>query len=321
MAEPKQVKRNDVRVPALAMAKGFGRYGPMKEEATRPFEVVEDETLRQMKVAWGAFKVRKRIHVYTDALRLVKPLKYSASDVERFSFVLAEFQHEKWFREKAGFFLSALINKGKDSDYIIHTAHLGVEIDGIGHENTKNITVEGDAGFGVGDWMKRGTIIVNGNAGQDAASSMDGGSIRVKGNVDKDAGRSMRGGSLIVEGDASEGVGNAMAGGTIIVEGNAGEGAGSEMWGGNVIVNGDAGDNVGAYMRGGTITVKGRAGAGVGSEMYSSALTLKGDLGDLISHPVAVTGGEIHLQGDYVSISDIIRQGKIFHKEKLIVDK
>ena len=125
----------------LAAAKQFGRYKREPKQDVRTQKIKEDQTLLQLKQAWKKFKLTSRFRddqVYDDVLSIVKGLKYSAKDVERFSIALAEFQEEQDFETKAGYFLSALMNNGIDMDYIIHTAHLPL-INYLGYKNQKSI--------------------------------------------------------------------------------------------------------------------------------------------------------------------------------------
>jgi len=205
------VERRIVRVPpTVAFGSKFGKYTPEEEKDVRKVDVKEDEVLRQLKAAWRNYK-RNKIHYeqkiyfqtygYEDALRAVKGISYSAADVERFSLALVEFQDEEDFSEKAGFFLSALINNGKDTDYVIHTRHLTKEIDCLGFENTKNITVEGDVGCRIGYFMGGGAITVNGDTTNWTGSCMRGGMILVSGDACNWVGDEMKGGKIYIKGD------------------------------------------------------------------------------------------------------------------------
>jgi hypothetical protein len=176
---------------------------------------------------------------YQAMLLVVEKLQYTENDVAGFSLALEEFQHEHKFFEKAGLFLSALINSGKGSDYEIHTKHLAVLFDHLGHKNEKNITVDGDVGRELGIEMKAGRITVNGDAGEEVGREMKGGSVTVNGNVGK-------------------GVGYFMEGGNITVNGDAGDFLGFEMKDGSITVNGNVGENVGFLMIGGRIYHKGK---------------------------------------------------------------
>ena len=275
------------------MANKFSKYKPEEEKAVRKVEVVEDEMLKKIKEAWKAFQYNSNEMpeiAYDKAAALAEPLRCSTSDVEKFSIALVQFQDENGFSRKAGLFLSALINNGKDQDYVIHTRHLTVPIIDIGERNTKNLVIDGDIRYGVGERMKSGKIILKGNTWDNVGSDMEGGEIIVEGDAAAAAdgtGPYMKGGSILVKGDAGWSVGYGMTGGTIRIEGD-------------LISEKDMVNGVGIKMEGGSITIGGNAGELVGRQMK---------------------GGEIHLDGDYMSIAEDIEHGKIFHKGKLIVDK
>jgi hypothetical protein len=263
------------------MANKFGRYKPEEEKAVRKVEVVEDETLKQLKAAWKAFAYENDSQkAYENALTLVEPLKYSASDVKKFSIALAEFQNEDEFTDKTGLFLSALINKGDDSDYVVHTAHLPVPLHSIGHRNTKNITVKGDVGGLCGWLMQSGSIIVEGNAGFQCGLDMADGSITVLGDAGNALG-SIKGGRILVEGDAGNICGFGMKRGLITVKGDVGSECGRNMKGGRIAVNGDCGKECGCWMR----------------------------------------RGSIRVNGGMLDISEHIHHGRIYHRGELIIKK
>jgi hypothetical protein len=235
--------------PVLAMANRFERYNPETEKAVRKVEIVEDKTLKRMKNAFRKVEYDEEdmadelvYLTYQDSLRMIKRLHCTASKVEKFNIALAELQEEAGFRGKAGLFLSALINNSKDTEFVIHTNHLAESIEHLGCMNTKNIRVNGDAGYDIGRSMKSGIIIVKGNANYGVGVLMEGGTITV-------------------EGDGGGEVGVLMQGGIITVEGNAGDWVGMDMNDGTVIVKGDTGENVGDCMKGGVIQIEGEIGS------------------------------------------------------------
>jgi len=215
---------------------GFGRRGPKEEEK---LEAREAEVLRQLKITWKKFEYAEAKHKenYKNIAAHLKGTRYSAKDVENFSLALAEFQRETYFPEKAGFFLSALINNSRDADFVIHTRHLSQRIDNLGYGNTKNITVEGNAGYAVGYAMKGGTITVNGNADFVLGFGMKAGAIIVNGNAGSDIGWGMQGGAITVNGNAEAGVGDVMFGGEIHLNGKH-KGLGNRILGGKIYHNG-----------------------------------------------------------------------------------
>jgi len=212
-----------IRVPpAVAFGSRFGKYKPEEEKEVRKTEVKEDKALEQLKAAWKRFRYDPEDYEESwncwNASKKVRGINYSARDVEKFSFALFEFQDEKYFSLKAGTFLSVLINKGKDTDYVIHTRHLNKEIDGLGLFNTKNLVVDGNAGMDVGNGMKKGSITVNGNAGAYVGAGMEGGKITLNGNASHDVGQGMEGGEIHLEGNYGN-LGYGMEGGKIYHEG------------------------------------------------------------------------------------------------------
>ncbi|NYZ73919.1 hypothetical protein H0O00_02140 [Candidatus Micrarchaeota archaeon] len=194
------------KAPVLAMANRFGKYKPETEKAVRKVDVKEDETLKKMKTAWKACSYTHNstmdyARMFKILKKILKKVKYTAKDVENFSIAIAEFQEETDFGGKAGFFLSALMNKCKDRQFAIHTNHLAGFIHYLGYKNTKNITVDGNAGVNVGWRMKCGTITVNGNARSHVGEGMEDGSIIVEGDAGRSNGWDMKGGEIHFNGD------------------------------------------------------------------------------------------------------------------------
>jgi hypothetical protein len=151
--------------PALAISKRFGGYVPEVERAVGRIAVVEDETLKQLKEAWKACGwTCDPTRDYAGMLEIVGKLEYSAKDIENFSLALVDSQDKKPFSSgKAGVFLSALVDGCKDSEFVIHTGHLAEPIHFLGSRALKNITVEGDVGYAVGDKMEGGEIHIDGD--------------------------------------------------------------------------------------------------------------------------------------------------------------
>jgi hypothetical protein len=277
------IERRIPEAPALAVRKRFRGYRPEAEKASKRADVRGSQSLSQIMDAWSACQSYPT-HCgdrYDDILSVVRTLRFTAGDVEEFSLALEGFQHEDGFSEKVGFFLSALINSGDGSHYVVHTGHLEEPLWYLGYLNEKNIIVKGDTGDGLG-WM-------------------------------------MKGGSIIVEGYGGNGTGDHMESGSITVNGDGGHYIGAGMKGGSITVNGDVKVGTGASMKGGSITVSGDAGTESGQYMFKGSITIRGnadiDVGD------GMVGGDIILEGDCSSLADNIKGGRIYHKGKLIVDK
>jgi hypothetical protein len=263
-------EKPEIKTSSLAIGKRFKRYGPESEKATSKADVREDETLKGLICSWEKFVKGYPLYMgYLRALRMIAPIDYSSEDVTRFSMALAEYQDEEEFSVAAGEFLSALINRGKDDNFLITIEHLASTIRGLGRFNIKNLTILGDADR-VGQEMSKGSIIIDGNAGDSVGAMMSGGRIVVNGNARFNAGGGLINVELLMPPPnpyfASQ-----------IMKGYPGLG----MSGGILIIKGDAGKEVGRYL----------------------------------------SGGEIHIEGDYWGISDEITGGRIYHKGKLIVDK
>ena len=188
---------------------------------------------------------------------LAKDIVSSPKDITNFSIALAEFQNQADFGMRAGFFLSALINRSKEKGFMIITKHLENSVDVIGCGNEKIITIDGDGGSYLGYRMGGGEITVNGNAGWHVASEMQDGTITVKGDVQGYLGNDMSSGIVRVEGDAGQGVGSLLHGGTLIVEGDAPADVGYQLRGGDIHLNGDYG-LIGNEIENGNIYHKGK---------------------------------------------------------------
>ncbi|MDD5171993.1 MAG: hypothetical protein PHF60_03065 [Candidatus ainarchaeum sp.] len=226
--------RKKLKVPersdssALAMVKGFKGYGPEQEHAVRVPEVREDDVLKQLRQAWKEYAAGGRVQSKAERTKIAlmfEKIDYSADDIENFSIALAEFQDAEDFSNKAGLFLSALMNNCKDSDFTIHTCHLAVPLHLLGHHNTKNITIDGDAGYYLGDTMDGGSITVKGNAGSWVGTGMTSGTITIEGNAGDCAGAHASGPDIA-------------SGPKIFIKGDAGNDIGLGAWHVSIYVDG-----------------------------------------------------------------------------------
>jgi formylmethanofuran dehydrogenase subunit C len=250
---------------------------------------------------WKVYHSSAKTEGYIDSLGL----KISAGDVEKFSIIMTEFEHEDMFGPESGKFLRALVRVAEGTNFTIHTKHWERPLSEMYAVGSKRIKVIGDV-FSAGAYY-------------------GGGELEIEGKVLLDLGEHMTNGRVEVDGvaiDEYTSIGSGMEGGIIIIRGNIGNCAGNRMKGGIVIIKGNAGDFIGGAeysvstpplpfgrnpwrtdppngMEGGTIRVEGNAGKLVGNHMR---------------------GGEIHLEGSYVSLGTVYH-GRIYHKGKLIVDK
>jgi formylmethanofuran dehydrogenase subunit C len=280
---------------AAGRAPASGRFGRYKEEGGDAVRspAVMDRTLDALMEAWNAVPWAGHFlemvdENYSAALSSVAGISYSSRDVEKFSVALASELPVRDFPEKAGYFLSALVNAGDGADYVIHTRHLpnssrGDGISMLGLRNAKSLRVAGPAP-------------------QFPGMQMEGGRLEIEGSSDWNAGFRMKGGLIIIHGDGGFYAGSGMEGGELVIKGGASAGCGSGLKDGLITVGGDTTENLGEHMSGGRIIVMGRVWRSVGP----------------------IEGGEIHVRGDIGSVSRIIlpggRQdgGKIFQGGKLI---
>ncbi len=244
MADMKQKTPQQAREAPVAGP--FKVYAPKCENQAGRVDLAEAGALWQLREIWKACRYDGAVPVsnsHSNAIAMLAGLKYGPEDVTAFSILMKEFQREDGFSDKAGVFLSALINNGPEGKYAIMTEHLAIFPKYIGYSNQ-----------GGRD------ITINGHAGDQVGKSMAGGSITVKGNVGDWAGCYMSGGCLSVGGNAGDSLGGYMSGGSITVKGNVGDWAGGYMTGGSITLKGKAAAAVGLDMRGGEIHVDGEYG-------------------------------------------------------------
>jgi formylmethanofuran dehydrogenase subunit C len=208
-------------IPTLAASGKFGGFKPETERPVRDAEIKKDLKLEEIIRAWSRNDIEFITNIetrYEKTAGTVKGIVIDSSDIERFCIALAGFQDEKEFGNKAGFFLSALVNSCKNKDVIIRTSHLSERINYLGFRNTKNVTIEGNAGESAGCQMKTGRITLNGDALDNPGVWMRGGTLVVNGNAGEYAGWIMKAGRLIIRGNAGSNVGGQMEGGLIRLE-------------------------------------------------------------------------------------------------------
>lgn len=238
----------------------FRKYGPETSRAVRLPDVQENAIVRRLKEVFEEFNpgtgasFREQDRNYQKAVEAIEGIDYSAEDVKIFCLSLAIIRFNKdikpedeWkFAEKAGMFLSALINEGRDSEYVLSTTHIGFSIHRLGYKNEKSLIVDGDVGFDLGTKMQKGRIIVTGNSRGGVGEWMEGGDIII-GSCNRNVagvGEDMKGGRIIVKGDIDGYIGDHMSGGIILVLGLATgvyasvgretEIIGKGMWGGEI---------------------------------------------------------------------------------------
>jgi formylmethanofuran dehydrogenase subunit C len=317
----------------------FSRYKIEPEKSMRKPDIVQPGW-QQIADAWHAycqdslwtdsgfpdpFDFNKRC---TLALRWAEsiPAYYSPDDVEDFSLALGyDSGPGRSFQLRAGLFLSALVNKGRDERYVIHTAHLP-PLERIGHRNTKNLEVVGDCGEMAGSCMEGGILHVRGNVAKNAGYRMVGGELRIDGDADTNLGLTMKGGEILLKGDfrqgkkqLSVGAGSSMEGGRITIMGSAKGTVGDFMEDGVIDVKGSS-RSVGKGMKGGLVIIGSSASYSIGSWMKGGRIEIRGEARGRIGHKMR--GGEIHVAGkcDRNRIGRVIG-GAIFIGDELVVER
>jgi hypothetical protein len=163
----------------------FKGFKPETEQTERkPIEHVQNKTVEKLRqiwkeaVSWMDLDIlldMRTEKVYDEFREAIRNLKYTSKDVELFSVAMAEFKDEECFEFKAGIFLSALVNNGQETEYTIHTRHLG-EIPHLGFRNRdKEINVDGDCARCLGTEMSGGILRIFGNAGVEVGYQTFGG--------------------------------------------------------------------------------------------------------------------------------------------------
>jgi len=198
--KPKEVKRNETLDRIVeGYEKGLENYGLYEEDKLK-IEIPEGE------------------YWYYYIAKSSAPSEIQSKEITEFSLLLEEHENKKYFENFTGYYLSALINSSRDKDFKIITNYLTKTIDWIGYENTKNIVVTGNAGWGVGNRMEDGEITVNGNAGWWVGWNMKDGKITINGNAGYGVGNRMEDGEIHLNGDY-ESLGGYISGGNIYHKG------------------------------------------------------------------------------------------------------
>jgi hypothetical protein len=249
-----------------AAAGKFSRFAKESGQDVRKMETRPHGKLDAIEAAWikagpcTDFFVRmtEAREYLNDCISILPGNKFSRRDVLEFCVRLAAHQEEVGFKNKAGLFLTALINKGRCKRYDVVTSHLAMGINYFGFYNKK-------------------TIFVHGDLGDKCGLHMEGGSITVDGDVGNDAGGCMRKSSLYVAGNAGNGLGWYLETSRIEVLGNAGSNCGMMMFSGRILVRGDVQKNCGIQMSGGDISVDGDIKS-ISSDITRGAIYHKGKL-------------------------------------------
>ena len=108
-----------------------------------------------------------------------------------------------------------------------------------------SVNIKGHVGYYCGGMNQKANITIDGNAGTGVGENMMSGSIHIKGNVSQSAGATAHGGTIIIDGDTSSRCGISMKGVSIIVKGSVGHMSAFMAQSGTLLICGNAGDALG----------------------------------------------------------------------------
>jgi len=158
---------------------------------------------------------------------------------------------------------SALHKLSPDDDGLWQIANpRGLHAIAAGVDAPVSIEIDGAVGYYCGGMNKQARLTVNGNAGVGVGENIMSGLIHVKGDASQAAGATGCGGMLIIDGNASARCGISMKGVDIVVKGSIG--------------------HMSAFMaQAGTLAVLGDAGEALGDSLYEAKLFVRGSVASL----------------------------------------
>lgn len=200
-------------------------------------------------------KEERRDSLIGKLLGEIKKMDYTARDVEEFLEGLGKYQPEKNFANRAGLFISDLVNQCKDEKFHLNVRHLDVLVNYLGYHNTKTVWVSGSVGdhafHGSSGWGE-----IDGDAGNFAGAYSSGGRLHLKGNALDYFFAYGNGGRGIADGDVRDCAGRGNRGADVIIHGHARHETGAEQEDGSIHVGKSVRDFTGRYQRGGSIFVE-----------------------------------------------------------------
>ncbi len=141
----------------------------------------------------------------------------------------------------------------------------------VGVDAPVAIEVDGPVGYYCGGMNKQARITVNGNAGVGVGENMMSGFIHVKGDASQSAGATGCGGMIVIDGNASARCGISMKGVDIVVKGSVGHMSAFMAQAGHLVVLGDAGEALGDSLYEAKLFVRGSV-ASLGADCVEKAM-------------------------------------------------
>ena len=157
---------------------------------------------------------------------------------------ITELDFKKNSLRKINSFLQNISYKNNKKDYLIKNPR-GEHAVCAGLKEDISVNIKGHVGYYCGGMNQKANITIDGNAGTGVGENMMSGSIHIKGNVSQSAGATGHGGTIIIDGDASSRCGISMKGVSIIVKGSVGHMSAFMAQSGTLLICGNAGDALG----------------------------------------------------------------------------
>ena len=184
----------------------FKRSDGKREEAKRKQEKIALELICEGYEEFMQHTNRNMIP--TEITDSYNPTK---EQVLEFSRALVRYKDLKDFASDTADYLTALMHSSRDKEFEIDLTELnktGGTLDCLGYElHGKKLTVNGDAGNGVGLWAKDSQITVNGGAGNGVGGGAKDSQITVNGNAGYNVGQDAKDSQITVNGNAGDDVG------------------------------------------------------------------------------------------------------------------
>tara|TARA_X000000368_G_C22971386_1_gene685631 strand:+ start:39 stop:734 length:696 start_codon:yes stop_codon:yes gene_type:complete len=157
---------------------------------------------------------------------------------------LVDLDFKKNSLRKINNFLQNISYKNNKRNYVIKNPN-GEHAVCAGLKEDISVNIKGHVGYYCGGMNQKANITIDGNAGTGVGENMMSGSIHIKGNVSQSAGATAHGGTIIIDGDTSSRCGISMKGVSIIVKGSVGHMSAFMAQSGTLLICGNAGDALG----------------------------------------------------------------------------
>ena len=181
------IVKTDIQMLRCAISDPFGRYKPESEHSVNIPDIREDKTLKRLVGAFQCFMLSepepRAEREYDQAHSIIFPLRsnYAAKDITTFSIAFAKFQNMVFFEDRAGPFISALIDNCADKEITIITEHLAQMLNYFGYYDIKHVVIKGSIGESCCPF-NLGTVDIEGHVGHQCGLKNKA-TINIKGNT------------------------------------------------------------------------------------------------------------------------------------------